>query len=128
MSIMIKGIKFPDVGVRDVVIAFANHCLLITDECGKELFYGEYVEIPTPHGRLIDADELTKHMRSYYPSIDHLCRSQHVVTKGDIDKAPTIIEAENSSAIDDDVKKYCDYLKSETYDFCNRIENGEVSE
>ena len=42
--------------------------------------------------------------------------------------APTVIEAENSSAIDDDVKKYCDYLKSETYDFCNRIENGEVNE
>lgn len=39
-----------------------------------------------------------------------------------------LIEAENSSAIDDDVKKYCDYLKSETYDFCNRIENGEVNE
>ena len=39
-----------------------------------------------------------------------------------------LIEAENSSAIDDDVKKYCDYLKSDTYDFCNRIENGEVSE
>lgn len=39
-----------------------------------------------------------------------------------------LIEAENSSAIDDDVKKYCDYLKSETYDFCNQIENGEVSE
>lgn len=54
------------------------------------------VELPTPHGRLIDADELTKHMRSYYPSIDHLCRSQHVVTKGDIDNAPTIIEAEVS--------------------------------
>ena len=53
-------------------------------------------ELPTPHGRLIDADELTKHMRSYYPSIDHLCRSQHVVTKGDIDNAPTIIEAEVS--------------------------------
>ena len=54
------------------------------------------VEIPTPHGRLIDADELKKNMRNYYPSIDHLCCSQHVVTKRDIDCAPTIIEAEVS--------------------------------
>ena len=52
------------------------------------------VEIPTPHGRLIDADELKKNMRNYYPSIDHLCCSQHVVTKRDIDCAPTIIEVE----------------------------------
>ena len=54
------------------------------------------VEIPTPHGRLIDADKLTKNMRNYYPSIDHLCCSQHVVTKRDIDCAPTIIEVEVS--------------------------------
>lgn len=52
------------------------------------------VEIPTPHGRLIDADKLTKNMRNYYPSIDHLCCSQHVVTKRDVDNAPTVIEAE----------------------------------
>lgn len=50
-----------------------------------------------PHGRLIDADKLTKNMRNYYPSIDHLCCSQHVVTKGDIDNAPTVIEAEHES-------------------------------
>lgn len=54
------------------------------------------VDIPTPRGRLIDADELKKNMRNYYPSIDHLCCSQHVVTKRDIDCAPTIIEAEVS--------------------------------
>lgn len=54
------------------------------------------VEIRAPHGRLIDADELKKNMRNYYPSIDHLCCSQHVVTKRDIDNAPTVIEAEVS--------------------------------
>lgn len=126
MSIMIKGIKFPDVGVRDVVIAFANHCLLITDECGKELFYGEYVEIPTPRGRLIDADKLKETIESIYGGALWTFDCFELIN--DEDEVPTIIEAENSSAIDDDVKKYCDYLKSETYDFCNRIENGEVSE
>lgn len=55
-----------------------------------------FEEPPRPHGRLIDADELKKNMRNYYPSIDHLCCSQHVVTKRDIDCAPTIIEAEVS--------------------------------
>ena len=53
-------------------------------------------DLPPNHGRLIDADKLTKNMRNYYPSIDHLCCSQHVVTKRDIDCAPTIIKAEVS--------------------------------
>ena len=53
MSVLIKGLTIPTVGVRHCVISFSNGRLLITDECGKELFYGEYVEIPTPHGRLI---------------------------------------------------------------------------
>ena len=80
-----------------------------------------------PHGRLIDADELLKNHAIIADKelINLLYRG---TLRKMIDKAPTIIEAENSSAIDDDVKKYCDYLKSETYDFCNRIENGEVNE
>ena len=83
------------------------------------------------HGRLIDADELIERIErfrdihNYYPAdIDATMRW----FINQICGAKTIIEAENSSAIDDDVKKYCDYLKSETYDFCNRIENGEVSD
>ena len=94
------------------------------------------INILTPHGRLIDADEL------YEQFINEFCnRNCDESVRGEIcdrcgvlrainmiKSAPTIIEAENSSAIDDDVKKYCDYLKSETYDFCNRIENGEVNE
>ena len=80
-----------------------------------------------PHGRLIDADELLKnHAIIADKELIHLLHRGTL--RKMIDKAPTIIEAENSSAIDDDVKKYCDYLKSETYDFCNRIENGEVNE
>ena len=53
MSIMIKGIKFPDVGVRHCVISFSDNRLLISDVCGNLIFEGNYVEIPTPHGRLI---------------------------------------------------------------------------
>ena len=91
------------------------------------------VDIPTPRGRLIDADELLKvieensyRLRSVINSTENGMFLSGI--RQAIDESPTIIEAENSSAIDDDVKKYCDYLKSETYDFCNQIENGEVRE
>ena len=53
MSVLIKGLTIPTVGVRDCVIAFDNNRLLITDVCGNSIFDGNYVEIPTPHGRLI---------------------------------------------------------------------------
>ena len=105
MSVLIKGMKIPE--YRDV---FGDergcvYLLMLTVNKDGTVFmqfndvdggFYRVKEIPTPHGRLIDADELKKNMRNYYPSIDHLCRSQHVVTKGDIDCAPTIIEAEVS--------------------------------
>lgn len=89
-----------------------------------------------PHGRLIDADELANKYERLQRTLKCSNTAIDKVRRDEIDmflfelkyNVPTIIEAENSSAIDDAVKKYCDYLKSETYDFCNRIENGEVSE
>lgn len=46
------------------------------------------VEIPTPHGRLIDADELKKDLTRFY---DNEVTARHL-----IDEQPTIIEAEGS--------------------------------
>ena len=113
MSILIKGMEMPKhAGVNEgkytvyrcIVIAHPDNSaeLVIDTEFASPYDNGHnvkrypLVEVHTPHGRLIDADELKKNMRNYYPSIDHLCCSQHVVTKRDIDWAPTIIEAEVS--------------------------------
>ena len=96
MSVIIKDMSLPLPGDVIVCALIDNklQCSIVTR--GKPIEWCEALEIPTPHGRLIDADELKKNMRNYYPSIDHLCCSQHVVTKRDIDCAPTIIEAEVS--------------------------------
>ena len=53
MSVLIKGLTIPTVGVRHCVISFSDNHLLISDVCGNLIFEGNYVEIPTPHGRLI---------------------------------------------------------------------------
>ena len=98
MSVLIKLMNTPkQAGTYHALIRVyeEGHPTISVTEDNITTTY-DMIPVPTPHGRLIDADELTKHMRSYYPSIDHLCRSQHVVTKGDIDNAPTIIEAEAS--------------------------------
>ena len=134
MSLIVKGMKLPGSCDNCDLIQFDDegleaHCPLAPYYrwCGTPPDYRPegcpLVEIPTPHGRLIDADKLLEAMSRAVE------RDRHWVNFfGIVEEVPTIIEAENSSAIDDDVKKYCDYLKSETYDFCNRIENGEVSE
>lgn len=60
------------------------------------------IEIPTPHGRLIDADEFKNYIRSGYEEMKHLfnenLKAATLVTEGfckDIDEAPTVIEAED---------------------------------
>ena len=105
MSVIIKGLSMPKncllcpccVG-EGIGMGRQHYCQAIDDEPHvNENHHPKncpLIEIPTPHGRLIDANELTKNMRNYYPSIDHLCCSQHVVTKRDIDCSPTVIEAE----------------------------------
>lgn len=99
MSLLIHGTKLPRSNtMTNAVIRVRQDGtaeIIIHYEHKSESF--KLTEIPTPHGRLIDADKLTKNMRNYYPSIDYLCCSQHVVTKGDIDNAPTVIEAEHES-------------------------------
>lgn len=104
MSILIKGLKLPPVGIRQCIVSFADNCLLITDVCGKILFEGEYVEIPTPHGKLIDADVLLDTIRygAEGRAICDKCKSQdcqNCVIKSVykiIRKAPIVIEAEVS--------------------------------
>ena len=100
MSVLIKGMEMPKYcytcPAYDYIKSFC--CVLRTKVINlNDNRYKDcpLIAVPT-HGRLIDADELKKNMRNYYPSIDHLCCSQHVVTKRDIDCAPTIIEAEVS--------------------------------
>ena len=93
MSSLIKGLKLPPVGIRQCIVSFADNCLLITDVCGKILFEGEYVEVPTPHGRLIDADALMECRLepNHYEEL-----KDGYIPDYDLDSAPTIIEAEVS--------------------------------
>jgi hypothetical protein len=55
----------------------------------------DVIDVPSPHGDLVDKGELLRNMRCYYPSIDRICRSEHVRTRNDIEKTAVIIEAED---------------------------------
>lgn len=72
MSILIKG----DIGLpRDCCkcpfncygLCLANHSKLSVDKCVKSRHSDcPLAEVPTPHGRLIDADEIEKCVHEWY--------------------------------------------------------------
>ena len=89
MSVLIKGMKMPKNG--EITIAFAsdengkNTIVLILDSNGNPIEHKGVVEIPTPHGRLIDAN---------YINGSGLIDWQKSIVKAEISQAPTVIEAE----------------------------------
>lgn len=94
MSVLIKGMKMPKNG--EITIAFAsdengkNTIALILDSNGNPIEHKGVIEIPTPHGRLIDAEALMISV------LDAMKNKTDDSVIGLIDKAPTIIEAEVS--------------------------------
>lgn len=94
MSLIIKGMKLPQscstcrfsyftVGIR-------KRCEISGDEVNPLIDCREtncpLVEIPTPHGRLIDADKFLEWLQEFYPN--------HVAIMSGVKNAKTIIEAE----------------------------------
>lgn len=86
MSILIKNIEMPAEGWHKVIKIFSDGTVVSYYD-SVEL--GKAVSVP-PHGRLIDADALTKreNLHNQYLSGMWYVRLQ------DIEDAPTIIEAE----------------------------------
>ena len=86
MSVLIRGMRFPKT---------CDECLI---NCGRSMLYigitdrrspnCPLVEIPTPHGRLIDADELVRIWKGAMFSGD---------IKPIVDARPTVIEAEGET-------------------------------
>lgn len=100
MSLLIKGLNIPKncllcpccVG-EGIGMGRQHYCQVIDDEpCVSETYRPKncpLVEIPTPHGRLIDADEIEKCVHEWYDVGEY-------VFADTIRNADTIIEAEVS--------------------------------
>ena len=57
MSVLIQGVDMPKGRVAMTLDIWADGTVRLVNE---RVFKGQAVEIPTPHGRLIDAKELEK--------------------------------------------------------------------
>ena len=84
MSILIRGMEMPKGKSAKLIIRPNGNAWLMSDG-GKWL---EVVEVPTPHGRLIEENYLTGLMDDgdHYPT--------GLLDAADVYNAPTIIEAE----------------------------------
>lgn len=95
MSALIKGMKMPTKGEYELRL-FCHSDGTATLEGFSIEFEGEpfeVIEVPTPHGRLIDADELIV----FEAHVDGAQNGLRFVPAEFIEAAPTIIEAEEDS-------------------------------
>jgi len=106
MSVLIKGMKMPEkCGSCDLFhVESPMHCTVVKGHKTVGAPYGmprpdwcPLIEIPEPHGRLIDGDAL----QCKVDDIGLGYFAVYGVTEDTIDSAPTIIEAEGSENHDD---------------------------
>lgn len=88
MSVYVKGMEMPHDCDSCKVSDILNCTLWKPMDVGERHPDCPLVEVPTPHGRLIDADEITKEL-SYV--LYRPVKSQMYI----IGQAPTVIEAED---------------------------------
>ena len=88
MSILIKGIDLPKEGRLKIEITSDG---LVWIDTGRRFYaHKDYaIQIPTPHGRLIDGDEFKSWVDDWYD-----CTDIGNIVESWIDERPTILEAE----------------------------------
>lgn len=106
MSILIKGMEMPKLGEEFRVGRDVDGNLFICNIYSEETVWFPLAEVPTPHGRLIDADIVTGVIANSMPSLttpdgagqyDHeICVVQETIADDiqTINAQPTVIEAE----------------------------------
>jgi hypothetical protein len=93
MSVLVKGWSIPPHGCLGCYFRTNMYCGLLTKNDRVWEYAERYerpshcplVEVPTPHGRLVDADRMLRDCK--YPEVE-------TYTRVALESAPTVIEAE----------------------------------
>lgn len=96
MTILIKGMEMPKKGYKDIRIHADGSWTAYAETVPYNDIYGAAVEVPTPHGRLIDADAIFEQW--YQLNFDRKISDGTLAYWNVLlDKAPTVIEAEEAN-------------------------------
>ena len=87
MSILIKGMDMPKASNEDCIAVIRSNGKVEVWQTGTREFEAKAIQIPTPHGRLIDADKLRE-------NIEEVDRPDGYTALVHIKYAPTILESE----------------------------------
>ena len=87
MSILIKGMDMPKASNEDCIAVIRSNGKVEVWQTGTREFEAKAIQIPTPHGRLIDADKLRE-------NIEEVDRPDGYTALVHIKYAPTILKAE----------------------------------
>ena len=92
MSMLIEGMEMPEPGehILWLQVYHDGTASIIGQHRGYKGEPFKCIKVFTPHGRLIDADEIIQHEHQHY---EYLSDEFYIEVK-DVENAPTIIEAE----------------------------------
>ena len=96
MSLILKGVDMPkekDEALLLLILGDGTVAEKIGSDRYEEMTDTKAIQIPTPHGRIIDADELKKRLYGYerWTGIDE---APYEYAEKEVYDAPTILEAE----------------------------------
>lgn len=98
MSVLIKGMEMPESGYKTLYIHSNGYVYEPTNDNQIWNTIGKATPVPTPHGRLIDADSLiAKHEKAAY-SNSGASYNFHTSARAWVMEAPTIVETEEGKA------------------------------
>lgn len=95
MSILIKGMDMPKASNEDCIAVIRSNGKVEVWQTGMKEFEAQAIQIPTPHGRIIDADELKEKRETMcWKDEYYMTHESDFIDSRHIDNAPTILEAE----------------------------------
>lgn len=91
MSIILEGIDMPKDGDRIYLLIEGDKCFNALDPIQT---LAEAIQIPTPHGRLVDIDKVKDELRDQVPCCGLDMTYSNSNAFDTMDNAPTILEEE----------------------------------